>query len=34
MLKSGLLNPVVLHLLDRIRHTNTLVFAHLIIESA
>src|SRR5882757_11281911 len=27
MLKSGLLNPAVLHLLARIRHTNTLVIA-------
>ena len=25
MLKTGLLNPAVLHLLARIRHTNTLV---------
>lgn len=27
MLKSGLLNPAVLHLLARIRHTNTVVIA-------
>ena len=27
MLKSGILNPGVLHLLARIRHTNTLVIA-------
>ena len=27
MLKTGLLNPAVLHLLARIRHTNTLVIA-------
>ena len=27
MIKSGLLNPAVLHLLARIRHTNTLVIA-------
>ena len=27
MLKSGLLNPAVLHLFARIRHTNTLVIA-------
>jgi D-ribose pyranase len=27
MLKSGILNPALLHLLARIRHTNTLVIA-------
>jgi D-ribose pyranase len=27
MIKSGILNPSVLHLLARIRHTNTLVIA-------
>ena len=27
MIKTGLLNPAVLHLLARIRHTNTLVIA-------
>ncbi len=27
MIKSGILNPAVLHLLARIRHTNTLVIA-------
>ncbi len=27
MIKSGILNPLVLHLLARIRHTNTLVIA-------
>ncbi|AKC82681.1 transport protein RbsD/FucU [Verrucomicrobia bacterium IMCC26134] len=27
MLRSGLLNPAVLHLLARVRHTNTLVIA-------
>lgn len=27
MLKSGILNPAVLHLLARVRHTNTLVIA-------
>lgn len=27
MLKTGLLNPAVLHLLARVRHTNTLVIA-------
>jgi D-ribose pyranase len=27
MIKSGLLNPGVLHLLARVRHTNTLVIA-------
>ncbi len=27
MIKSGLLNPAILHLLARIRHTNTLVIA-------
>jgi D-ribose pyranase len=27
MLKSGILNPALLHLLARVRHTNTLVIA-------
>ncbi len=27
MLKTGLLNPAILHLLARVRHTNTLVIA-------